>query len=447
MPKKFLSFLGTNPYIHTRYKIDDFISKPVRYVQEALAEHLCRDWSQDDKIVILATMGENGSIKKNWENAQINKLDKKAKEFEEEPLGLEEKLKRLNLRCKIEMVPIPDGIEEGEIWKIIQKIYDVIDNNDELYIDITHSFRFIPMIIPAMITFLKTTKNIQLHSIHYGAFEVLGPYSKVIDIDLQKRIAPVRELTELYKMIESSEATNAFLRYGSGQRLIEQIDAIETSKLDQATKKALGDIVGNVNMIDEALKFNNVTELKKAHNLNIEQKIDLQKNPNLFGLKYLAPKLENYLHQWSDDEVTNGIKAAKWCLENDRFAQALTFAHETMITYFCNLFEWNKDNTQQRLAVNFMIRVGLGLNKIEEHNKNGHRWFDNTKQLALDKMKKLDTKLLEHFLLISDWRNIINHAKKSNEKRKEMQEKFPKILNNLSQFFENGRYQTVPAKN
>lgn len=429
MAKKFLSFLGTNAYLHTKYKIDDFISKPVRYVQEALVQHICKDWEENDKIVIFATEGENGSIKKNWENAQINKFDEKAKEFEKKPLGLGKKLKILNLKCKIEMVPIPDGIKEGEIWKIIQIIYDAIENDDELYIDITHSFRYIPMIIPSMITFLKTTKNINLHSIHYGAFEVLGSNQEVTKKDLNERVAPIRELTELYKMIEWSEATNAFLKFGSGQSLIEQINKIDKSNMDKKTKNIFNPLKNGIKNIDEALKFNNVTELKSLTIPKNAKTIDLKKNPNLFALKNLLPQIENFLGQWSDDEAVNGLLAAEWCLDNDRFAQALTFAQEAMITYFCNIFKWNKSNKDHRLAVSFMIEVALGKKPLENHNCNGLSWFDSTKEEILNTLQGINKEILENFLDLSEWRNTINHAKKGD--RKSMQKNFPKILENL----------------
>ena len=427
MAKKFLSFLGTNAYLHTRYKIDNYSSDPVRYVQEALVKYLCKDWDKNDKIIIFATNGEYGSIKRNWENGQINKSDKFGLEYEPKPKGLKERLKDLNLICSIEMTPIPDGIKEGEIWQIINKINDKIEENDELYIDITHSFRYIPMVIPSMLTFLKTTKNISLHSIHYGAFETLGSPQEIINIPLEKRTAPIRELSEIYKMIEWSEAANAFLRYGSGRRLINQINRVE--KIDEKTKKSFEPLTRYIEKIDEALKFNNTTELKKYKSPKNIKKIDLEKYPNLFALKKLLPQIENFLGQWSDNEVVNGLLAAEWCLNNDRFAQALTFAQEAMITYFCNIFKWNKSNKDHRLAVNFMIEIALEKKPLENHYCNGLGWFDSTKEEILKTLKGINKEILENFLDLSKWRNTINHAKKGD--RKNMQKNFPKILENL----------------
>ena len=427
MAKKFLSFLGTNSYLHTKYQINDYISEPVRYIQEALAKYLCQNWTQDDKIIIFATNGEHGSIKRNWENGQFNNSDNFGLEYEPQPKGLKEKLEDLDLVCQIEMVPIPDGIEENEIWEIIDIVNESMENEDQLYIDITHSFRYIPMIIPSMLTFLKATKGITLQSIHYGAFEALGTPQEIKNIPLEVRIAPVRELTEIYKMIEWSEATNAFLRYGSGKRLIEQIDKVE--KIDKKTRNFLNPLKSSIEKIDEALKFNNVTELKRADNLKIEKKIKLEKTPNLFALKKLSPKLEEYLYQWSDNEVENGLMAAEWCLKNDRFAQALTFAQEAMISYFCDIFNWDKSNKDHRLAVNFMVKIALGEGDLKKHVSNGNSWFDSTKYNALDKSRNIDRKILENFLEVSKWRNTINHAKRGD--RTHMQKEFPSILKNF----------------
>ena len=433
MAKKFISFLGTNAYLHTIYTLDKYKSEPVRYIQEALAQYLCKDWGESDKIAIFATMGENGSIEKNWKSGQISKFNKYGQEFEKEPKGLNDRLKNLDLKCNIEMVEIPDGILENEIWKIIEAIDNQVEQDDKLYIDITNSFRYIPMIIPAMITFLKTTKNIELKAIYYGAFEVLGSPQDSTSIPLQKRIAPIRELIEIYKMIEWSEATNAFLKYGSGQRLIEQIDSIDQTNMDKKTQRIFTPLKNNINKIDDALKFNNVTELKKLQNPKNSKNIDLDKNPNLFALKNLLPKIDEFTTQWNNNEVINGLFAADWCLKNDRFAQALTFSQEALISYFCKLFDWDSQNIEHRSSVSFVIQIALGKKEINEHSKKDKSWFKDNIDDILLKLSKIDREILEDFLKINYWRNIVNHAKQGD--RKNMQKEFPFILDNLIKYF------------
>ncbi len=433
MAKKLISFLGTNAYLHTIYTIDNFKSEPVRYIQEALAKYQCQNWDENDEIIIFATTGENGSIVKNWESGQLNTHDKYGLSYEKEAKGLKEILDSLNLKCNITMVPIPDGILENEIWKIIENIDNVIEQNDELYIDITHSFRYIPMIIPAMITFLKTTKNITLKAIYYGAFEVLGSPFEITKLELEKREAPIRELTELYKMIEWSEATNAFLKYGSGKRLINQVNSIDKKDMDKSSTNILRALTSKVKKVDNALKFNNIQELNKDK-IEIEKRLDTTKHPNLFALKKLAPLLEDYLTMWSDDELKNGLNAAKWSLENDRFAQALTFSQEALISYFCKLFpNWDSQNIEHRSSVSFVIQIALGKKEINEHSKKDKSWFKDNIDDILLKLSEIDREILEDFLKINYWRNIVNHAKQGD--RKNMQKEFPSILDNLIKYF------------
>ena len=126
MKKIFITFLGTNAYLHTKYKIDNFISEPVRYVQETLAEYFCKSWSSEDKFIVFATEGENGSIKRNWEKGEVSSFDNFGKDFDKESKGLQDRLKDLHLPCIVEMKKIPDGIKEDEIWKIIKIINDNI---------------------------------------------------------------------------------------------------------------------------------------------------------------------------------------------------------------------------------------------------------------------------------------------------------------------------------
>lgn len=53
--KVFISFLGTNNYVECIYDIDGHLSKPVKYVQEALVSEICKDWKGSDRIFVFCT--------------------------------------------------------------------------------------------------------------------------------------------------------------------------------------------------------------------------------------------------------------------------------------------------------------------------------------------------------------------------------------------------------
>lgn len=64
--KVFISFLGTNNYLQTHYELNGKHSPVVRFIQQALIGFLCKDWTENDSILIFYTGGANGAYVKNW---------------------------------------------------------------------------------------------------------------------------------------------------------------------------------------------------------------------------------------------------------------------------------------------------------------------------------------------------------------------------------------------
>ena len=105
--KVFISFLGTNNYIETYYVFDGRQStQPMRFIQEALISNLCQHWTAEDEIVIFCT---KVSQECNW-------LDREQEGVNIE--GLHSRIKQLHLPVHIDMVEIPEGFSEEEIWGI-----------------------------------------------------------------------------------------------------------------------------------------------------------------------------------------------------------------------------------------------------------------------------------------------------------------------------------------
>ena len=81
------------------------------------------------------------------------------------------------------------GMKDEELIKNFKTFMNIADNlkeGDEVYLDITHSFRSIPIFMFVMLDFLETLKykNIKLKSVYYGMLEVrreIG-YSKIVDL-------------------------------------------------------------------------------------------------------------------------------------------------------------------------------------------------------------------------------------------------------------------------
>ena len=215
--KVFVSFLGTNNYVLCKYSINGENTKPVRFVQEALIEHCCKGWGEEDRIMIFCTSkettGENGSKEINWlDNGQDRIFD------ESEKIGLQHRLQDLKARTglvtPIEHFDIEAGLSEVEIWEIFDTVYSKLQPDDQIYFDVTHAFRSIPLFSIVLFNYSKFMKDTCLISIMYGAFEKLGPANKVRELPIEERVAPVIDLTNIARLQEYNQIASSLKDFG-----------------------------------------------------------------------------------------------------------------------------------------------------------------------------------------------------------------------------------------
>lgn len=167
--KVFLSVLGTGPYLKTKYFFnnDQTTAFETNFIQEASIRYFCKDWGKNDIIYILTT---NDATRINWDHPAHKTNDRVSEKYD----GLSEVMKRIQeeLKLNYEKIDIPDGNTEDEIWEIFNIVYNLLEDGDQLYIDITHSFRSLPMLITVLINYAKRLKDIEVKSITYGNYEV-----------------------------------------------------------------------------------------------------------------------------------------------------------------------------------------------------------------------------------------------------------------------------------
>jgi CRISPR-associated Csx2 family protein len=263
--KVFISFLGTNNYLETYYSLNDFkTSHPVRFVQEALIDFLCKDWEEDDAILIFCT---NDAKKKNWvDNGQKNVSS------EIEKKGLKGILLNKKLNPQIpddETMVISEGFSEKEIWKIFETVYKKIEPKDEIYFDVTHAFRSIPLFSTILFNFSRFLKQTKLVSVHYGAFEKLGPAFEVKNIPIENRIAPIIDLTSLIDLQEITSLTNNFVELGKIGNLGNIISNPDTSDtLTQNQKNRISEAIKvlkkNIDLLDSYISTNRMADIRKG---------------------------------------------------------------------------------------------------------------------------------------------------------------------------------------
>ncbi|MBE3582166.1 MAG: TIGR02221 family CRISPR-associated protein [Thermoanaerobacteraceae bacterium] len=119
---------------------------------------------------------------------------------------------------RFQLVPIPSGRTEEELWQIFDIVSDAVPEGAEVILDVTHAFRSLPFVIFGVINYLRRTKGIRLERIVYGAYD-----AKETGPDGVQR-APVFDLTMLVDLHEWLQAVEAFTLRSEGQKLADLLD-------------------------------------------------------------------------------------------------------------------------------------------------------------------------------------------------------------------------------
>lgn len=342
MPRKvFISFLGTNNYIQCRYDINGVVSAPVRFVQEALIEHWCKDWTEKDRILIFCTSkkttGENGSKEINWlDNGQSRVTE------ESEKIGLQHRLQelqvRIGLKAQIEEHDIESGFSEEEIWSIFDTIYAKLQADDQIFFDVTHAFRSIPLFSIVLFNYAKFMKDTRLMAIMYGAFEKLGPAYKVKEQPVDARVAPVIDLTNIARLQEYNQIASSLTEFGKVKQLKEAI----TSNQESASDQTIRDLAESISELDEYIATIDLKEIKngkfirkfRSYYKNIRKKNILVK-----PISNILDELYKETEDFTEESSYRNIEAAiNWTIKHDMLMQAYPLAAEYIILRVSDMF-------------------------------------------------------------------------------------------------------------
>lgn len=422
----FISVLGTNCYEKCNYfyKNENKIVEDVHFVQEASIQLFNVDWQTNDKIYILLT---KAATEYNWKNNGQVKNVRCNNPYNE---GLESRLNNIKLNANIEGIPIPDGNNEEEIWQQFQIIFSLLNENDNLYFDITHSFRSIPMLLMVLLNYGKFLKNINVKAITYGNFEGRNK---------QNNNSEIIDLTSFSLLQDWTSAANEFINFGS----VKKITSLSMQEIKPLLIEARGSD-DNLNILKRlsALLPNFVMAIQTNRGPHIVENsegkliVDLLEElkgttiqPLIPLLDVISTKMNQFRHV---NEIKNGLKAVSWCLEHGLTQQGITILKETLTSLVCSEMGLDHKVELNRNIVDkcfFIVRNNYPQSDWDSYTKNNSVL---AKQILEN--SKLLTILKDEFSSISMIRNDINHAGfKENHitKPEEFTKKLKKILNHV----------------
>lgn len=422
----FLSFLGTNDYVECIYDFSDKLQYQTRFTQSAI---ISRHKNEINEYLFFLTKAAKA---KNW--------DGKGNLYEElkEIIGSE--------NC-IKVFDIPDGYNNDHLKDIFKKLINAVEYGSKLIIDVTHSFRSLPINLSAALNYLKITKNISIQYIYYGAFEILGPTNVVKEKPIKKRIAPLLDITYLSLIQDWSVAINNFLKFGNidflkelSQNSIKPI--LKETKGRDEMASAIRDVII---ILDKLLAylytcrskeilyeidFKRLKELLNKIVDNSEQTIFPQLIEPFLKIKQ---KLENFSD--SKNDLLNVIKLVDWCISYNWIQQGYTILQENIASYILQQLGESYDELENRKYLSYAINVYY--RDIPEQAWEGNKMKIKSYVNQLKNNIKY-SEIARLYFELTEPRNDINHGGyKSNPRKPErlkstLKEIYEKVKNYFS---------------
>lgn len=415
--KVFISFLGTNNYLQTHYDFGNGqISEPVRFVQEALISSICKNWTENDRIYIFCT---KDALRINWKDnghARFNEKEKRDQEIEK--IGLKHRLeKNFKLHQIVEQVDIDEGFSEKEIWNIFDCVYNKLQPKDEIYFDVTHAFRSIPLFSTVLFNYSRFMKDTNVVSINYGAFEKLGPAYKVKEFPISERIAPVIDLTNIARLQQYTDMASSMVTFGRIKHISKTLktENYSASPIIEQLSESIEDF-------DNSLLANRMNQIKSGksiiaikNNIKALRKLDIP-NP----IKKVIGRLDSEIKDFVAEDSNKNIEAAiEWSVKYKMLPQAYTLGQEYIISLLCEKMKdrnpfTDKKKTENRK--NFRMYLSSLCSISEDDIKNEKIREPLSLHLKLTK-ELLEDETIQNlrpvYSELGEKRNAVNHAKGS----------------------------------
>ena len=418
----FLSILGIAFYGKCRYTKDDFVGTETTFVQQNLLEYLQQKegWGKQDQVLMFLT---DLAKVNNW-NKDIRTRFSSKDQRDVPYIGLEKIL--LDMDMSFQAVHIPEGKSTEEMWELFEVIYSQLQEGDELYLDITNSFRYLPMLLVVLVNYAKMLKNVTVKAIFYGNYDARDKVSNV---------APIMDFLPLSVLQDWTSATSDYLRYGQVEKLYDLSESsinpilkdpstrTDDVKLLRAFVKRLKDLVG------ERITCRGLTIIENKNVGLLEKAAKDIQEVTIPQLKPVFEKIKESLDIFgAKEDILNCIKAARWCCDNKMYQQTTTLLEEGLITFLCCHFKLDYKEKNFRDLMGQCLRA-----KTRPNEKTVFNDPALAEKLLADSVIWENKQFVTSFQSIGKLRNDYNHAgfNKDPKKVKYIIDNVEKLMDNI----------------
>ncbi|MDR0938819.1 MAG: TIGR02221 family CRISPR-associated protein [Mediterranea sp.] len=328
--KVFISFLGSSFYGECAYHYEEFTSSKTRFVQRATIEWIMREakWTEEDKAIILVTDGDKGSKVNNWDKRFSTRVCWNSKTCQHEEVEyphLERIISEMELPFAVTPIIVKEGKNEKEIWEIFKAIVREVEDEDELYLDLTHGFRYLPMLLLVLGNYLKLLKKAQVKHLSYGNYEGLAD-----------GVAPFVNLLPFSQLQDWTMAAKDFIKYGKVDELSDQL-SVKTFKQkfknDSDEVSAAYGIDAKLKGLSSFITYNRLDNIKAGMDITKEMDI-LERERNILPEPFfpLLGEIKEKVSIFKQDTLENVFAATSWCIQHEMYQNAYSILLEGVIS-------------------------------------------------------------------------------------------------------------------
>lgn len=216
------------------------------------------------------------------------------------------------------------GINDDELWEIFGKYLEIakeIEDGDELYLDITHSFRSLAMMSLVMSQFASSIsdKKFVLKGVYYGMLEYQS--------ETKEKMVPIVNLNILFELQEWIKAIDAIKKYSDFAPLIE---IMEKEDMDDKVYKSFLQLSNAIDMGNMAAIQTFVQSARK--------KIRAISNSDNKVIRLLGNEVIALVDELNHEKMSDFQYAlSKWFYNNKNYAMSYMALAEAIITKACEI--------------------------------------------------------------------------------------------------------------
>jgi CRISPR-associated DxTHG motif protein len=209
------------------------------------------------------------------------------------------------------------GENEEQMWdnfEIMYKINQYINEGDEVYLDITHAFRSLPILLFIVMEFMQMMReDFELSGLLYGM--------------LSDKESPVIDLKIFFELLAWAKAVNNFKKYANSEQLVK---LMMKNDVNENARKVFHQLGQNLRIANMASLWQFIRGTNK--------KIKYIEQSNNKIVKLLSNDILEIVKRLDKEKMSDfQYELALWFYENKNYALSYMALGEAIVTKTCEL--------------------------------------------------------------------------------------------------------------